>query len=99
MILASSLDKQGPATYKNAHLMVEPGWGDLDVKERRFCTDANMKPDDYLAIKKQLLVENMRTKAVTEALIKEKGRDIKGIKEKAPLIFDFFVQSKLINQK
>lgn len=79
--------------------MVEPGWGDLDVKERRFITDANLKPEDYLAIKKQLLAENMKNKVVSEALIKEKGRDIKSIKEKAPLIFDFFIQSKLINQK
>ena len=55
-----------------------------------------MKPDDYLALKTKIITEKAKNKAISEALIKEKGKDLKNLREKVPILYEFWVKSNLI---
>ena len=43
------------------------------------------------------MIEYSKNRAITEAFVKEKGKDIKSIREKIPLIYDFWVKSNMIS--
>lgn len=54
--------------------MVEPGYDELDIKERALCNESNIKPRDYLALKVKLTTEHKKNQAVIEKLVKEGGK-------------------------
>lgn len=35
--------------------MAEPKWEELDSKEKQLCSDNNIKPEDYLNLKKKII--------------------------------------------
>lgn len=46
--------------------------------------------------KKKIIIEHSKNKAITEAFVKETGKDIRNIREKIPVIYDFWVKTNLI---
>jgi hypothetical protein len=44
-----------------------------------------------------LLVEFSKNKAITENMVKEKGKDLKNIRDKVPVIYDFWVKTNMIS--
>lgn len=54
--------------------MAEPGYDELDSKERGLCNDNNIKPRDYLALKVKLTSEHKKNQAVLDKIVKEGGK-------------------------
>lgn len=79
--------------------MTYSNWEMLDNKEKDLCLENNIKPDDYLSLKKQIVIEVARNKAVTESWMKDKSNNLKNVREKVPVLFDFFVRCNLIPQR
>lgn len=44
------------------------------------------------------MTEVAKNKAITEAWVKEKGSQMKNVREKVPVIFDFFVKCNIVPQ-
>jgi len=36
-------------------LMAEPKWEELDKKEKQLCVDHNIKPEEYITLKKKII--------------------------------------------
>jgi hypothetical protein len=77
-------------------MMTYPGWDKLDNKEKDLCGENNIKPEDYYAMKKYIQTEIAKNKAITEALLKEKSKEFKSIKDKFLTVYDFFVRINLV---
>lgn len=77
--------------------IAENGWGELDAKEKSFCSKNSIKPEEYTALKKHIIYEQTKNKAITEALLAEKGKEFKGLRDKMPLLMDYWVKSRLIH--
>jgi len=43
-----------------------------------------------------LLIELAKNKAITESLVRDKGKDLKNIRDKVPVIYDFWVKTNMI---
>lgn len=71
-------------------------WEELDKKEKELCQEHNLKPEDYLQLKKSIQLELYRNKSLSETMIKEKGKEIKNVREKVPAIYEFWVRTNLI---
>lgn len=76
----------------------EPGWTDLDRKEKTLCHENGIKPKDYLMLKKKIVEEQEKNKAISKEMLSEKGKDIKGVKDKLPTIFDFWIRSSFLQR-
>ena len=79
--------------------MMQPGWAELDNKEKDLCQYNNLKPDEYLSLKKQLQIEFGKNKTITENMIKEKGKDLRNIRDKVPVIYEFWVKTNFIQNR
>jgi hypothetical protein len=47
-------------------MMADPYWGELDSKEKALCADFNIKPEDYINLKKKIFEERAKNKKITE---------------------------------
>ena len=79
--------------------MIQPGWDELDNKEKDLCIENNIRPEDYLQLKKQIVIEHAKNRAITEAFVKEKGKELKNVRDKVPTIYDFWVKTNIISNK
>lgn len=77
-------------------MMAEPKWEDLDKKEKQLCSEQNIKPEDYLTLKRKIIELQVKNKAITLAIVTEKGKEIKHFRDKIPVIYDFWVKTNLI---
>jgi len=73
-------------------LYASPKFSLLDQKEKDFCQRISMTPNDYLNLKSLILLEVAKNKNVTETYIKEKMPEFKNLREKVPLLFEFWVK-------
>ena len=64
----------------------------LDNKERDFCKEAGVSAKDFYKVKQVLLREQAKNVAISERVLKEKGRDVAEVKQHADVIFDFLVK-------
>lgn len=80
-------------------MSTDKSWMDLDQRERVFCTDNSLKPDEYLKIKRQIVVENAKNIAITQSFVKEKSKALRDFRDKVPLLFDFWVTVGVIPKK
>lgn len=78
-------------------MMADPYWAELDNKEKSLCADLNIKPEDYVNLKKKMFEERAKNKKITEQLLANSGKDFKSLKERIPNVFDFWVKTKLIS--
>ena len=82
--------QQGGTT--SSLMMLQPGYSNLDQKEQDLCNENKIPPEEYLALKKAIAIEASKNKAITEALIKEKGNQYKQLREKVPLVYEFWAK-------
>ena len=77
--------------------MAEPRWEQLDNKEKTLCAEINLKPDDYLNLKHKIIDQQVRNKAMTMNMLKDRAKEFKNITDKLAPIYDFWVKAKFIN--
>ena len=50
-------------------MMADPYWGELDNKEKSLCSDLNIKPEDYVNLKRRMFEERAKNKKITQELL------------------------------
>lgn len=79
--------------------MADPYWGELDYKEKSFCSDLGIQPEDYVNLKRKMFEERAKNKKLTQELIQSMGKDFRSMKDKLPKVFDFWVKTWAIQKQ
>lgn len=77
--------------------MADPYWGELDNKEKSLCSDLNIKPEDYVNLKRRMFEERAKNKKITQELLQSTGKDFRSLKDRIPNVYDFWVKTRTIS--
>ena len=76
--------------------MILPEYDKLDTKEKELVSRIGLQPQDYLTLKKKIIMEAAKNKSINEGFIREKLPEFKNVKEKIPLLYEFWVKVRVI---
>ena len=78
--------------------MASPLWDKLENKEKELCLDNEIEPEEYIQLKQMIQIEATKNKAINQQLVKDKSKEYQTVREKIPLIYDFWVNVNLIKK-